>query len=196
MRRIVIAILAVLIPTWALAYLSVYEVTFDGLRQRSWIRVVRIHQWTNDTTMVTSFTVLIDAGKQSSLDEYLLLDLRDENERSLSSTLLRGVGIRRAIQPELARRLGIESLRQKGNVTVYSFTVSSKLLKKSKLSWHFGPMEDENGLPYGGGVIEWCYLSTLAQAGQDAIHKAGPANGSQPTRPETNRTSTAAGSRR
>ena len=194
MRRIVRAILAILIPACALGYLSVYEVHLDGLRQRSWIRVVRVHQWTNDTTMVTSFTVVVDPGDKSALDEYLRLDLRDENERSLSSALLKGVGIRRAIQPEKAEQFGLESLRQKGNATVYSFTVSSKLLQKSKLSWHLGPMEDENGFPHGGGVIEWCYLSTLAQARQDA-NKIGPANGSQPTRSETNQTSSA-GSRR
>jgi hypothetical protein len=194
MCRIAIAILTILIPACALGYLSIYEVHLDGLRQRSWIRVVRVHQWTNDTPMVTSFTVVIDPGDKPSLDEYLRLDLRDENERSLSSALLKGVGIRRAIQPEMAQQIGLESLRQKGNATVYSFTVNSKLLQKSKLSWHFGPMEDENGLPYGGGVIEWCYLSTLAQARQDA--NTGPANESQPTRSETNRTSPATGSRR
>jgi hypothetical protein len=173
------AIVAILLPTGAFGFWSVYEVRLEGFRERPWIKVVGA--WTNESTV--SFELLFDPGGKTSLDEYLHLELYDENGISLSRTLLRGERIRGVMMQEAALRFGLESLWKKGEAMVYKFTVNSSLMKKSRLSREFGSGHDENGNPSGGGVVEWCYLFTLAQASPDA-NENGAATGSQPIRSE------------
>lgn len=180
MRRIIFTILAVLIPTSALGFWSIYEVQPDEIRKRPWIIILSIG--TNNETKTIYFNAIFDHQ-----DAYLHLDLRDENDTSISSTPLRGEAIHRAMPQESARHYGLVPLWEKGTATSYKFTVNSQLLNKSKLSWQFGSPTDQFGLPSTGGVVEWCHLSALVQAGRNT-NKVDAANGGRPIRPETDRT--------
>lgn len=186
MRRTVLLVLAALIPACAFGFWASYEVRPDGFRERPWITV--FGGWTNEAT--TAFIVIFDHA-----DEYLHLDLRDQNDNSLSHSPLRGDTIQGAMLQETAVKFGCEALWKKGKATVYRFTVNSQLLNKSRISWQFGPPHDERGNPSTGGVLEWCYLSTLVQASRNA-NKDGAANRSQPVSSRTNRAPAAAGSGR
>ena len=186
MRRTILTILAALIPGCALGFWASYEVRLDGFRERPWL--IAVGGWTNEET--TSFIVVFNHE-----DEYLHLDLRDENDNSLSYTPLRGEAIRRAMIQESAVRFGLEPLWKKGTATVYRFDANSHFLNKSRLSWQFVSPQDALGNAATGGTLEWCHLSTLAEASRNA-NKNGAANGGQPTRSEANSTSSAAGSRR
>lgn len=193
MRWTILASLAALIPACAFSFWSSYEIHIDGFRERPWITVLGGR--TNEAT--TSFLVIFDYDDylHHHGEEYLHLDLRDENDNSLSYTPLRGEPIRRAMPHEAVVSFGCETLWTKGTATVYRFTVSSHLLTKSRLSWQFVPPSDELGNASTGGVLEWCYLSTLAQANRNA-NKDGAATGSHPSWPEPKPASSAAGSRR
>ena len=190
MSRSILAILAILIPFYAQGFWSFHEVRLEGFRERPWIIVAGAG--TNEVK--TDFTVVFASPANSSSDEYVFLDLRDEKEGLLSYNPVRGESIQRAMPQEAAMVLGLEVLWKEGKSRVYRFSVNSRLLGKSRVSWQTHP-NDENGLPSTGGIVEWCYLSTLVQANRDA-NKSGTANGSQPIRSETNSTSSAADSRR
>jgi hypothetical protein len=162
MRRNILTILAAfIIPSCAFGFWSVYEVGLDGLRERPWIIVVAAS--TNEPT--ANFEVVFDHP-----DEYLFLELHDENDALLSRAALRGEAIRHGMIEEAAIALGIAPLWKEGTATVYRFTVSSGLLKNARLSWQFVPPHDELGNASTGGAVEWCHLPTLAAANRN-VHK-------------------------
>jgi hypothetical protein len=161
--KILTFIAALIIPACAFGYWAFYEVNQDGLRERPWIIVVGGS--TNESTIY--FRVIFDRP-----NEHLSLDLRDEDDVCLSYTPLRGEAIQHAILQEVAIGWGLAPLWKKATPTVYEFSVNSRLLKNSKLSWHFE--QPGSGLPLAGGVLEWCHLSTLALANRSAAKQLQP----------------------
>jgi hypothetical protein len=186
MRRIILMVLAIILPMRALGFWSVYEVPLEELQKRPWIIV---YATTNEAT--THFIVVFDYEK----NERLSLEIQDEKDSTISDTAIRGEAIHLLKFQEMARVLGFEAVWKKGRANVYQFTVNSQLLKKSKLTWEFKGSADDFWDMDTGGHAEWSYLSTLAQANRNAI-KSRTANGSPPIRTETNRTQSAAGSTR
>jgi hypothetical protein len=189
MKTVFILILwaGILLPKELHAFYSIAEMKAEALRKDPSIKI-RVHESGDQVT----FIVALRKSDNQDVYSHGSLELVNPEGVVVGTVEMRGEDIRRAINYEALRAWGWQDIKP---AEVFRFTIHSHMLTRSKFSRETGPRNDERGMPYAGGIIRWSILKDLAEAAENAnqpVQRTGASRSAQ----GTNRTSSAAGSRR